>query len=211
MLLSGGIDSAACVFLAKRRYSTRAVTFAYHGIAEAELRAARAVGIGAGVEEHRVIRLPDLRESADIGVSFPGLPATYIPMRNAVFYSLAASYAEEVGADYIVGGHNKDDLGVFRDTGAAFFERMEGALRAGSQILSRRRMRILRPLQARTKPQVIRLAESLGVPLELTWSCHSGGGEHCWKCEGCKGRARSFERAGVTDPLRQPGRRGKVS
>jgi 7-cyano-7-deazaguanine synthase len=180
----------------------RVVTFAFHGIARGELRAARAIAREAEVEEHRLIRLPDLREAGDLGVKFEDLPASYIPMRNAVFYSLAASYAEEAGADYIVGGHNKDDLSVFRDSGRVFFDRLEGALRAGSERLSRKHFRILTPLQSWTKTQVIRLAASLGVPFELTWSCHMEGTKHCWKCEGCVGRTRSFVGAGVADPLR---------
>ena len=166
------------------------------------MSAARAVGEKAGVEEHRFVRLPDLKEAGDLGVSFAGLPSTYIPMRNAVFYSLAASYAEESGVDYLVGGHNRDDLHVFRDAGETFFESLEKALWAGSEILKRKRIRILRPLRTRTKPQVIQLGASLGVPFELTWSCHSAGTAHCWKCEGCLNRARSFDKAGVDDPLR---------
>jgi 7-cyano-7-deazaguanine synthase len=168
------------------------------------------VGERAGLEEHRFVRLPDLREATDLGVSFAGLPPTYIPMRNAVFYSLAASYAEESGADYIVGGHNRDDLRVFRDAGGAFFESLEGALWAGSEILKQKRIRILRPLRARTKPQVIRLGASLGVPFELTWSCHAAGTAHCWKCDGCLNRVRSFDAAGINDPLRASAP-GKIS
>jgi 7-cyano-7-deazaguanine synthase len=178
------------------------VTFVYRGIAKGEVTAAREVERALGAREHRFVRLPDMREAGDIGVSFEGLPSTYIPMRNAVFYSLAASYAEETGADYIVGGHNKDDLKVFPDAGPAFFESLEAALWAGSRALKRRRLRILRPLQARTKPQVIRLAASLKVPFEVTWSCHSNGARHCWKCDGCLNRVRSFGLAGVADPLR---------
>jgi 7-cyano-7-deazaguanine synthase len=177
------------------------VTFVYRGIAKGEVTAAREVGKVLGAREHRFVRLPDIREAGDMGLRFEGLPSTYIPMRNAVFYSLAASYAEETGADYIVGGHNKDDLKVFRDAGPAFFESMEAALWAGSKALKRRRLRILRPLQARTKPQVIRIAASIGVPFELTWSCHSNGTLHCWRCEGCLNRIRSFDEAGVPDPL----------
>jgi 7-cyano-7-deazaguanine synthase len=150
------------------------------------------------------VRLPDLREASDIrGSSFPGLPPTYIPLRNAVFYSLAASYAEEVRADYIVGGHNRDDLKVFRDVAPGFFSSLERAFWAGSKILDKRKTRILRPLSSKGKPDVIRLAFSLGVPLGLTWSCHRDGEAHCWRCEGCLGRTRSFERAGIPDPLKK--------
>ena len=144
-------------------------------------------------------------------MSFRGLPPSYIPMRNAIFYSLAAAFAEEVGAQVIVGGHNKDDLGVFRDTSTRFFRELERTFRAGSERLAGNRIRILRPLQTKTKPQVVRLASRIGVPLELTWSCHSGGTEHCWDCAGCRVRMDSFARAGIADPLRGAFQPEKVS
>ena len=179
----------------------RALTFQFKGISKAELAAAKRIAKSSGVSQ-RIVRLPDLREASDIrNARFPGLPLTYIPMRNAVFYSFAASYAEEVRADCIVGGHNRDDQKVFRDVGAGFFANLEKAFWAGSKILDERRTRILRPLHSKTKPEVIRLASSLGVPLELTWSCHEDGRTHCWRCDGCLGRLRAFERAGVPDPL----------
>ncbi len=137
---------------------------------------------------------------------FDGLPPTYIPLRNGIFYSLAASYAEEVGADLIVGGHNKDDLAVFADTREAFFDAMQDVMLASSDVLRRRRTRISRPLLSKTKPQVVRLASKLGVPLALTWSCHRDGPSHCWRCEGCRGRLTAFEQAGVEDPLRHQGK-----
>jgi 7-cyano-7-deazaguanine synthase len=186
----------------KRRYGLRLITFVYHGIAEGEVRAARAIGRQVGAGEHRFVRLPDMKEAADLGVSFVGLPPTYIPMRNSVFYALAASYAEESGAACIAGGHNKDDLKIFRDAGPRFFREMEGALRAGSVVLARRRLRILRPLEGMTKPQVIRVAASLGVDFRSTWSCHEDGSAHCGKCGGCLGRADAFARARMADPLR---------
>lgn len=185
-------------------YGVYALTFQFRGIAPSELKAARAVARAAGVKQ-RIVRLPDLREASDIkGSRFPGLPPTYIPMRNAVFYSLAASYAEEVRADFVVGGHNRGDLRVFRDVAPGFFTNLQKAFWAGSRILNERKTRILRPLSSKTKPEVIRLAASLGVPLGLTWSCHRDGAKHCWRCDGCAARARSFEEAGVADPLKRP-------
>lgn len=202
MLLSGGIDSATSLYLCRAKYSVRALTYEYHGMAEQELRSAGAIAERAGVLEHRVVRLPDLREAADIpGARFERLPPTYIPSRNAVFYSLAASYAEETGAAAIVGGHNKDDGAVFRDVSSEFFDHLKRALVSGSARLEGSRLEILRPLEGKTKVEVIRLASSLGVPLELTWSCHREGDRHCWRCPGCDSRARAFSEAGVPDPI----------
>lgn len=179
-----------------------ALTFQYHGIAEAELEAARAIGAWAQVSGHRFVRLPDLKEAADIrGAEFPGLPGTYIPMRNSIFYSVAASIAEETGAVSIVGGHNRDDIKVFDDVGDSFFAALQKAFRSGSSILGRRRLTIDRPLRALGKPEVIRLASTMRVPLGLTWSCHRDGAAPCRECEGCLARRRSFELAKIADPL----------
>ena len=148
--------------------------------------------------------MPDLREAGDIpGIRLPSArpPPSYIPQRNVIFYGIAASYAEEVLADNILGGHNRDDLSTFDDTRDDFFRDLQKAIWAGSKVLRDRRTTILRPLRAMTKPQVIRFAESLGVPLELTWSCHGDGASHCWNCEGCRARVKSFAKAGVADPL----------
>jgi len=202
VLLSGGIDSATALFLTKKRQGVRALTFEYFGIARSELAAARVIASKAGVLEHRMVRLPDLKEVADIpGFRPSGLPPTYIPLRNSIFYALAASYAEEVEASYIVGGHNRDDTKVFADVSPEFFDSLQRAFRSGSRILRRNRLEIVRPLKQLKKPAVIRLGASMGVPFELTWSCHRDAEKHCWKCDGCLTRERCFKEAGIVDPL----------
>ena len=202
MLLSGGIDSATALYLTKKTQGVRAMTFEYMGIASSELAAAKAIASRAGVIEHRMVRLPDLKEAADIpGFRPPGLPATYIPLRNSIFYAFAASYAEEKGAGCIVGGHNKDDTDVFADVSPEFFSSLQRALWNGSRILRKNRLKITRPLKRLRKPAVVRLAASLGVPFELTWSCHQDSEKHCWKCDGCVTRLRCFREAGIVDPL----------
>jgi 7-cyano-7-deazaguanine synthase len=148
-----------------------------------------------------------LRELSDMDPrkGLAGLPPTYIPMKNAIYYSLAAAYAEEAGASCIVGGHNRDDLALFDDASDEFFLQLQKTLRVGSRRLGERRLRIWRPLKAMPKSEVVALAHRLGVPLEYTWSCHREGDRHCWECEGCRGRTVSFARAGIADPLRQTG------
>jgi 7-cyano-7-deazaguanine synthase len=186
----------------KGKFKVRALTFAYHGIAPRELESAVALAKAARVAEHRQVRLPDLKEVGDIGGSrFAGYPLTYIPTRTSIFYSFAASYAEEVGAGVIVGGHNRDDLEVFRDTSPEFFRELQKVFRLGSKVLAQRKLRIERPLKKRTKAEVVRLADKVGVPFVLTWSCHRGGRDHCWECDGCLARVRAFKDAGVRDPL----------
>jgi 7-cyano-7-deazaguanine synthase len=212
VLLSGGIDSATCVELAREKYHLRALTLAYRGIARREIDAAKEIAHAADISEHRLVRLPDLREAGEIGgANFANMPPTYIPMRNGVFYALAASYAEEVDAELIIGGHNKDDVRTFRDAAPDFFEALGRTFRLGSPILKKRKTRIVLPLSGKTKVQVVKLASSLGVPLELTWSCHGEGRDHCWRCDGCSTRRAAFDIAGVPDPLRNPDRAGKIS
>ncbi len=149
--------------------------------------------------------VPQLRELSDMKTreGLTGLPPTYIPMKNAIYYSLAAAYAEEAGASCIVGGHNRDDLLLFDDVSDDFFAQLQKVLRTGSRRLAGRRLRIWRPLRGMSKPEVVTLAHRLGVPFEYTWSCHREGDRHCWDCEGCRVREESFALAGVVDPLRQ--------
>jgi 7-cyano-7-deazaguanine synthase len=176
-----------------------------HGTAKAELKAARRLGRRGGVIEHRFLRIPGLREASDIAgsreLSGRAVPPTYIPMKNAIFYSLAAAYAEEKGSDRIVGGHNGDDRLLFEDTSDGFFDSLQRTLLASSPRLRKGGLEILRPLKDRGKAEVVALAREIGVPLQLTWSCHRAGTKHCWKCDGCVGRTEAFAAAGVQDPL----------
>jgi 7-cyano-7-deazaguanine synthase len=191
--------------LTKSTRRVRAITFEYDGIARREVEAAKSVAARAGVVEHKFVRLPDLKEAGDIpGFELGRLPPTYIPLRNSIFYSFAASYAEVSGATSIVGGHNRDDEKVFDDVSPEFFSSLERALWTGSPVLRKNRVRIVRPLGRKRKAEVVKLAASLGVPLELTWSCHREGLEHCWRCDGCLSRRGAFLRAGIPDPISDP-------
>jgi len=150
------------------------------------------------------VRLPALREAGEITGSRElkrGVPPTYIPMKNAIYYSLAAAYAEEKGAQRIIGGQIADDKRVFDDTSEEFFAALQRTVLASSSRLRRRGLRLVRPLKDKSKSEVVALAAAIGVPLELTWSCHRAGQEHCWRCDGCRRRITAFEAAGLNDPL----------
>jgi len=110
----------------------------------------------------------------------------------------------------VAGGHNKDDARIVRDVRPDFFTAIQEAYWQGSKILEEEGTRIMRPLEQMTKVQVVRTAARIGVPLQLTWSCHSDGPLHCWKCPGCLGRISSFKKAGVSDPLR-PSAKTKIT
>jgi 7-cyano-7-deazaguanine synthase len=205
VLLSGGIDSATCLFLSKKKgNANRALTIRFHGIAEGEIAAATGIARKAAVLEHRMFPIPELRELGDMSSprNLKGLPRAYIPMKNAIYYSIASAFAEEVGAGQIIGGHNQDDARVYEDTNGVFFRNLQAALRSGSDRLRASRLSILRPLSKMSKTAVVSMAYKLGVPLELTWSCHEEGTEHCGRCLGCRQRREAFDGAGIRDPLR---------
>jgi 7-cyano-7-deazaguanine synthase len=169
------------------------------------LRAARLLGRRVGVLEHRFVRIPELRDAEDItgskALSKKAVPPTYIPMKNAIYYSLAAAYAEEKGSDCIIGGQNGDDRRLFEDTSDEFFASLQRTISASSPRLRKKGLKVLRPLKDKSKSEVVALASGMGVPLELTWSCDRSGEEHCWKCDGCRRRMEAFAAAGVKDPL----------
>jgi 7-cyano-7-deazaguanine synthase len=179
-------------------------------IARGEVNAAEAIARSTQVEEHRKVRLPDIREAGDIpGFRLSGLPPTYIPGRNGVFYSVAAAFAEEIKADYIIGGHNKQDQTMFDDAREEFFESLQRTLWIGSKALRERKTAIVLPLKEMSKPEIISQAVSLKVPLDLTWSCHREGVTHCWTCDGCLSRTQAFVAARVSDPLAIQQKKGK--
>jgi 7-cyano-7-deazaguanine synthase len=164
------------------------------------------VGRAGKVVEHRFVSIPELKEAGDMrgskDPSWMAVPATYIPMKNAIFYSLAAGYAEEKAADLIIGGHNADDARLFEDTSEEFFADLRKTLYAASPRFRTNGLVILRPLSRLSKSEVVKLAAEVGVPFRLTWSCNRAGEVHCWKCAGCLQRTKAFEAAGVKDPLK---------
>ncbi len=215
VLLSGGMDSATCLALARRDAPpVHALTFLYGQRHAREVSSARRLARRFGVVDHRIVRLPLegllvsslTRRSGRLpaGGPRPGrIPSTYVPARNSILLSVALGYAESHRLGRIYLGANVIDYSGYPDCRPEFlraFERMARlATRAGVE--RHRAPRVVAPLLRLSKTGIVRLGERLGVPWALTWSCYAGGRRPCGRCDSCRLRAKGFAEAGVADPL----------
>jgi 7-cyano-7-deazaguanine synthase len=213
VLLSGGLDSATTLYYAvSKGYTVRALVFDYGQRHRREIAAAKAVARAAGVPFEVVkIGLPwkgSALLDATIRVpekfsSKPGrIPVTYVPARNIIFLSFAASFAEAVGASAIFIGANAVDYSGYPDCRPGFFRAFQRALDQGLKTaVEKRPISIETPLVRLTKAGIVRLGQRLGVPYGKTWSCYKGDQRPCGVCDSCRLRAKGFKEAGVIDPL----------
>lgn len=208
VLLSGGIDSGVALFWSLQQgHEVLPLTFDYHLRPERELEAleallARARGQGRVAPLQR-IALPFLREVEDMQprpAHLRGAPEGYIPARNLVFYSIAASLAESQGAQRIVGGHNGTDPELFPDSSPPFFADFNALLGRGAWSHGRAPFEVVLPITGKSKAEVLRLGFDLGVPFEVTWSCYADGKAHCGVCGSCQERREAFVEVGRQDP-----------
>jgi len=216
VLVSGGLDSATCLAIARAEgFRCHVLSFAYGQRHEAELRAADRVAKALGAECHRVmnIDLAAFGGSAltDPGIAVPespvdGIPVTYVPARNTVFLSLALAWAEVRGAKDIFIGVNAVDYSGYPDCRPEFvaaFERLANlATRAGVEDAVP--VRIRTPLILLSKAEIIRRGLALGVDYGMTVSCYQADseGRACGRCDSCRLRREGFAAAGVADPTR---------
>lgn len=215
VLLSGGLDSATVLAIARRDgYVCHALSFDYGQRHRAELEAARTVASHLGAVEHRIMAIDfaGIGGSAltDTGIEVPempteGIPVTYVPARNTVFLALALAWAEVAEAGAIFIGVNALDYSGYPDCRpeyiAAFQAMANLATRAG---VEGRTIRIQTPIIGSTKADIIRQGMDLGVDYSLTVSCYQADdvGRACGQCDSCRLRRNGFKEAGVADPTR---------
>ncbi len=220
VLLSGGMDSATVLALAQRSGGpVDALTLIYGQRHRREVDSARRLARWARVRSHRVVRLPvggllpsaltDARQPIPAGRGGRGrreIPSTYVPARNTIFLSLALGYAESHGLERIWIGANAVDYSGYPDCRPEFLRAFARVARLGTRagVEGRRRFTIEAPLLRRSKAEIVRLGERLGVPWALTWSCYRGGRRPCGRCDSCRLRAKGFREAGLADPLTAP-------
>ncbi len=215
VLLSGGLDSATCLALAKQNgYICYALNFDYGQRHRAELTAAQRVAQQLGAAEYRVIKidLAGIGGSAltDASIAVPihpgvGIPVTYVPARNTVFLSLALAWAEVLHAQHIFIGVNAIDYSGYPDCRPEYIAAFEHMANLGTKAgIEGQLFKIETPLLHLSKALIIREGVRLGVDYSSTVSCYlaDAQGRACGECDACRFRAQGFRDAGVPDPTR---------
>lgn len=214
ILLSGGMDSATCLAIAKSEgYKCHAVSFNYGQKQISELMAAKELAKDFGVSEHQVIDIACLGKISKSALTQQDLdipdheknheiPITYVPARNTIFLSFALSYAESIEADCIYIGASAIDYSGYPDCRPEYFnkfqELIELATRAG---INGQKIQIKTPLINLTKAQTIRKGIELGVSYKKTITCYRANekGEACGTCDSCCLRKKGFSDLGIED------------
>jgi 7-cyano-7-deazaguanine synthase len=215
VLLSGGLDSATALAIARERgFACYALSVDYGQRHSAELEAARRIADACGAQEHRIMRvdLAGIGGSAltDSSIAVPqaptaGIPITYVPARNTIMLGLALAWAEVLGAGDIFIGVNVLDASGYPDCRpefiAAFAALAALATKAGVEGSA---CRVHAPLIALSKAEIIREGLRLGVDYARTVSCYQADseGRACGRCDACRFRQAGFGAAGVPDPTR---------
>lgn len=220
VLFSGGLDSSVCLGLAVKEYGADevlALSIYYGQKHKKELEASEKVASFYGVKritlnlgeifrdadcsllEHSEETIPH-EEYADQLAKTKGAPVnTYVPFRNGLFLSSAASVAIGNGCEVIYYGAHADDAAgnAYPDTSVAFNQAISDAIYIGSGNV----LRVVAPFINKSKAQVVATGLEIGVPFELTWSCYEGHEQACGTCGTCRDRIRAFKMNGLKDPI----------
>lgn len=222
ILSSGGVDSTTCLSLAVKDLGAEnvwTVSVFYGQKHDRELLAARQVAAYYHVK-HDEFDLSFLMKYSDcplLSSSSEAIPhesyadqirrngegkvATYVPFRNGLMLSVAATLAsgmfEGVDCDIYIGAHADDAAGnAYADCSPEFLSAMGSAISIGTY----QQVHLVYPFAGKSKAEVVKMGISLGTPYELTWSCYEGGSRPCGRCATCIDRAKAFAANGMADP-----------
>ena len=220
VLCSGGVDSTTLLAMAVARFGAEnvyALSIAYGQRHEKEIESAKAVAAHYGVKQ-RFLDLTAIFADSDCSLlshsdqdvpeesyaqqleETDGAPvSTYVPFRNGLFLSSAASMALSLGCSVLFYGAHHDDWAgnAYPDCSREFVEAMNAAIVQGTGD----ELHMEAPFVTWSKADIVKRGLELGVPYELTWSCYEGGDYPCGKCGTCIDRNRAFKLAGMRDPL----------
>ncbi len=222
VLLSGGIDSATTLAIAKKkRYLIYAMTFDYGQRHSVELRKAGEIAKFFKVKKHEVmeinlrklggsaitsnIKVPKDRSEKNIS---HGIPPTYVPARNTIFLSIALGWAEIIKAEDIFLGVNAIDYSGYPDCRPEYIDAFQklASLATKAGVQGKAKIKIHTPLIKMNKAEIIKKGTELGVDFGLTHSCYDPlpSGMSCGRCDSCLLRLKGFLKANLKDPLEYP-------
>ena len=219
VLFSGGLDSTVCLALAIEKYGAENVTalsISYGQKHTKETKAAQEIAKYYGVRL-KTLDLAMIFADSDCPLLIAGkgdIPketyaeqqmhsggkpvSTYVPFRNGLFLSSAASIAISLDCGVIFYGAHSDDAAgnAYPDCSREFNDAINSAIYIGSG----EQLKVEAPFVSKTKADVVAEGIRLGVPFEMTWSCYEGGEKPCGKCGTCRDRAAAFAANGIADP-----------
>ncbi len=211
VLLSGGMDSCVCAALAARDHQAAAVHVSYGQRTEhRERHCFESICDRLGVRDRLLVRneaLQSIGGSAltDSNIAVPeahgiaaGIPITYVPFRNAHFLAVAVSWAEVLGAERVYIGAVEPDSSGYPDCRPEYYRAFNEVVKAGTKEGT---IRVITPLIAMRKHEIVTLGLALNAPFDLTWSCYQREDRACGVCDSCVLRLRAFREAGAEDPI----------
>lgn len=220
ILFSGGLDSTTALAMAVRKYGAEncvALSMYYGQRHEKEIKCAKAIAKYYGVKRYTldVSKIFEKSECAllkgrkeqiqngsyeeQIRIAEGEAVTTYVPYRNGLFLSIAASMAISLGCDEIYYGAHRDDAAgnAYPDCSVEFNNAISEAIYQGSG----KKVKIIAPFIDKMKADIVAIGTELDVPYELTWSCYKGEKKPCGVCGTCIDRKIAFEKNGRSDPL----------
>ncbi|MGA8273215.1 MAG: 7-cyano-7-deazaguanine synthase QueC [Candidatus Sulfotelmatobacter sp.] len=211
VLLSGGMDSCVCAVLAARDHDVSALHVSYGQRTEQrERQSFLSICDRLNIRNKLLVRNEALRTIGgsaltDQNIAVPtgpsaghDIPVTYVPFRNAHFLSVAVSWAEVLGAATIYIGAVEPDSSGYPDCRPAYYEAFNRLIQMGTKEGD---IKIVTPLIAMRKMEIVRLGLELNAPFDLTWSCYRHEDRACGVCDSCALRLQAFNAAGVKDPI----------
>jgi 7-cyano-7-deazaguanine synthase len=210
--VSGGMDSAVTAAFAAREHRLAFLHANYGQRTEGrELACFHSLADHFAAEARLVVDFSALRQIGGSSLTDSSLPvregepvegvvpSSYVPFRNAHLLSAAVSWAEVIGARAVFVGAVWEDSSGYPDCRPEFYRAFEEAVRLGTR--PETEIRIVTPVIALSKGEIVRQGQALGVPFAKTWSCYQASERACGRCESCRLRLRGFREAGVPDPI----------
>jgi 7-cyano-7-deazaguanine synthase len=217
VLLSGGMDSCVCAAIAVHAHGAQNVALLHAGYGQRtqqrERQSFESIADFYDVTQRLVVQLDHFRTIGgsaltDTNIYVPEnqhdsghaeIPVTYVPFRNAHFLSVAVSWAEVIGAQFIYIGAVAEDSSGYPDCRPEYYRVFQELIRVGTR--PETQIAVTTPVISLRKSEIIRRGIELGAPLHLTWSCYQNEHLACGVCDSCVLRLRAFAEVGLSDPI----------